>query len=118
MSVLNLFPARIPFINLFDGTLTTEAKRALLIVQERSGGILGAGISPPVVLTASSSPYSYTTIVAGSIIVDGGTVTKIQYIRGSASITLAVLNGKLELQPSDTVKVTYTVAPTLTFLPQ
>jgi hypothetical protein len=40
MATLNLFPARIPFVNA-DGTLTTEAFRALQIVFSRVGGALG-----------------------------------------------------------------------------
>lgn len=40
MAALNLFPARIPFVNA-DGTLTPEAYRALQVVFSRVGGALG-----------------------------------------------------------------------------
>lgn len=40
MSVLNLFPARIRFVNA-DGTLTAEALRMLEVLVQRVGGALG-----------------------------------------------------------------------------
>lgn len=40
MTTLNLFPARIAFVNA-DGTLTTEAYRALQVLFARVGGPLG-----------------------------------------------------------------------------
>jgi len=40
MTTLNLFPARIAFVNP-DGTLTTEAYRALQVLFARVGGALG-----------------------------------------------------------------------------
>ena len=40
MTTLNLFPARIAFVNP-DGTLTTEAYRALQVLFSRVGGALG-----------------------------------------------------------------------------
>jgi len=40
MTTLNLFPARIAFVNP-DGTLTTEAYRALTVLFARVGGALG-----------------------------------------------------------------------------
>lgn len=39
-TVLNLFPARVPFVNA-DGTLTSEAYRAMQTLMERVGGPLG-----------------------------------------------------------------------------
>jgi hypothetical protein len=117
MATLNLFPSRIPFVNLEDGTLTPVAQRSLQIVQDRIGGVLGDGVASPAVLTGFISPFSYTPLKAGSVIIQGGTVTKIQYSRGLFTIDLAVLNGKFELQAGDTIKVTYAVTPTITFLP-
>jgi hypothetical protein len=40
MSILNLFPARIRFVNA-DGTLTAEASRMLEVLVQRGGGTLG-----------------------------------------------------------------------------
>jgi hypothetical protein len=40
MSVLNLFPSRIRFVN-DDGTLTPEAMRMFQVLTERAGGVLG-----------------------------------------------------------------------------
>lgn len=69
---------------------------------------------PPIyTLTA---PASLTPIVAQdrlSIIVTGGTVTRLEYGRGSTFTTIPGLSGMIELSKGDSLRITYAVAPTL-----
>jgi hypothetical protein len=178
MAILNLFPARIPFVNQ-DGTLTAEAYRALNILFGRAGGSLGdngvdvfgdvSSIStsqppsdmsqsfqqvqqddmlrmthfevsqdspvqfiyqdiqqtttdksgaPPATVTVTASPFSYTADRDGFLVVQGGTVTKQEYGRTSTFTDVGLLNSMLPILLGDIIRVTYTVAPTVTFIPR
>lgn len=70
-------------------------------------------------ITVGTSPYSYTPNANGTVIVSGGTVSNISLIRGSTTITIATSTTNPVVVPvsiGDTVKVTYTVLPTIQFL--
>jgi len=70
----------------------------------------------PVPITPGTSPYAYLAPAAGTVVVDGGTVSLVTLKRGSSSaITLPV--GIAPVQEGDTVTVTYSVAPTMTLVP-
>jgi hypothetical protein len=177
MAVLNLFPARIAFVNP-DGTLTAEAYRALNVLFGRVGGSLGdngvdvfgdissisasqppsdmgmsiqtqpddtlsinhfevrqdspiqfieADIyqpisdksgSPPTTVTVTASPFSYTATRDGFLVVQSGTVTKQEYGRTGTFTDVGLLNSMLPILLGDIIRVTYTVAPTITFIPR
>ena len=165
MAVLNLFPARIPFVN-NDGTLTAEAYRALNVLFGRVGGSLGdngvdvfgdvssisssqppgdismflqnpsldssnqflyediqqpftdkSGASP-ISVSVTASPFSYAANGDGFLIVQGGTVTKQEYGRNNVFTDVGLLNSMLPILLGDIIRVTYTVAPTITFIPR
>ena len=63
------------------------------------------------------SPYSFAVPANGSFVVSGGTVSLIQLTRGRATVGLGVTSGIFPASTGDTFKITYTVAPTVTFLP-
>jgi hypothetical protein len=67
-------------------------------------------------LSATSSPFTYTAVEPGFLTIIGGTVSKITLIRGNS---LIVLTGSLivPVSISDTVIVTFSVAPSLMFIP-
>lgn len=175
-TTLTLFPSRIRFVNA-DGTLTPEAYRALQVLVERSGGILGDNgvdvfgdfgdlngsssqdssftdtvvqatevdqladmvqqlaqietfapdvIQPltdksmtlPEAVTVGASPYSYTARRDGYLAVTGGTVTKQEYGRRGVFTDVGLLTSMLPILQGDTMRVTYTAAPTITFIPR
>lgn len=71
---------------------------------------------PPTFQTLSGSPYTYTnnTVNDQSEIVQGGTVSKIEFSRnGGTFIDTGVTAGMFSLSPLDSLRVTYTVAPTI-----
>lgn len=82
--------------------------------------LLPAPISVPAVpegITVGASPYSFSPGFDGFAVVSGGTVTGITVSRDNGATTFAtgVLAGLFPLSLMDTLILTYTVAPTLTF---
>jgi hypothetical protein len=81
---------------------------------------LFSGLPPalplPVKLTAS--PFTYSPTVKGSVIVNGGTVSQVQFSRdGTHFFTTGQTAGMFTLNAADRLVVTYTVLPTMTFIP-
>ena len=71
----------------------------------------------PVGVTVGASPFvlQNTTQWDEDIIVQGGTVSKVEYSRdGTTYYDVGVVAGMFRLSPSDFLRVTYTVAPTMT----
>ena len=79
-------------------------------------------IAPPsfMDITVSSSPFSYEVKEPGNIFVSGGTVSGITLTRGTDTITVAPNTANPRIVPvavDDTVEVTYSVLPTMKFIP-
>ena len=77
----------------------------------------GARLAMPTNPTVTASPYVYTNNTGNdqSEIVQGGTVSKIEYSRnGGAYIDVGSIAGMFQLSPLDSLRVTYTVSPTIT----
>lgn len=70
------------------------------------------------VVTPGASPYTYTARCDGFLIVQGGTVSQLDYRRLAATVQIGVVAGLFPVQLGDGIKVTYTVAPTVTFIPR
>jgi hypothetical protein len=64
-----------------------------------------------------ASPFTYTAARQGMLLMSGGTVSLIQYGRGGTMFSLGVLAGPVGVMSGDQVRITYALAPTLTFLP-
>ena len=72
-------------------------------------------------ITVTASPFTYqnTTAFNGDVIISGGTVSDIEFTRDNTTFyTVGFIEGVLRLSPSDRVRVTYTVAPTMTYVPR
>lgn len=70
----------------------------------------------PFTITPSGSPYTYlnSTLTSVAVFVSGGTVSKLEYKRGSASpITIGLTSGMFLLTIGDSLIVTYSVVPTM-----
>ena len=81
---------------------------------------LFTGLSPgnETPLTVGASPFTYIAEVKGSVIVNGGTVSAIAFSRdGVTFYTTGQTAGMFMLNARDSLRVTYTVLPTLTFVP-
>lgn len=78
------------------------------------------GLSPAneVALTVGASPYVYTAEVRGSVIVSGGTVSAIEFSRdGVTFYATGQTSGMFTLNAQDRLRVTYSVLPTMIFVP-
>lgn len=81
-------------------------------------GFLPWDIFAPQVSTVGASPAAITAFTTGMFAVSGGTVTAITLTRGtSAAINLGSLGGVYSVCQGDILTVTYTAAPTVTFIP-
>lgn len=67
-------------------------------------------------ITVTGSPFSYTAQSNGYVLVTGGTVSAISFTRVSAHAT-GLITGFIPVDNKDVVTITYTVAPTITFIP-
>lgn len=77
--------------------------------------ILPSGVTP------GASPYTYqnTSGRPGDMIVSGGTVSAIAFSRDNATFYSAgTVSGVFPLSAYDFLRVTYTVSPTMTFIPR
>ena len=74
-------------------------------------------------ITVTASPFTvHQSDFAGFLIVKGGTVSKIEFYRGvtnttGAGIDVGVVAGCLPMAQEDSYKITYSGAPTVTFVP-
>lgn len=67
--------------------------------------------------TVTASPFSYLVKQPGMVVLSGGTVSLVQLIRGKITISMGTTTAfPVEIQ--DTVKITYSVLPTLKFVPR
>lgn len=81
---------------------------------------LWKGLAPrfETALTPSASPYTYSPEIKGSVIVSGGTVSLIRFTRnGTTFYNVGATAGMFTLNAADRLEVTYTVVPTMTFVP-
>lgn len=68
-------------------------------------------------VTAVASPFTYLAKARGNLIVNGGTVTSIQFNRSGTFYTIGLTAGMFNLCANDQLKITYSSPPTLTFVP-
>ena len=70
-------------------------------------------------ITVTASPFTYqnTSDYDVDIIVQGGTVSLVEFTRDNSNFyNVGVVAGMFHLGPSDRLKVTYTVAPTMRYI--
>lgn len=76
------------------------------------------GSSAPVVsVTVSASPFTYTVPVYGTVNIAGGTVSQIAVKRNGVSTNLGGVVGHFLQSKGDQLVVTYSVIPTMVFIP-
>lgn len=79
------------------------------------GSLLNSNAAPEVI-AVTASPFSYTAANDGLVIVTGGTVSLVEYGRGGVFTNIGTIAGAVPVSQGDVVRVTYTVAPTITFV--
>jgi hypothetical protein len=69
-------------------------------------------------VTVGASPFSYTPDNDGLLIVVGGVVTALAYGRQGTFTALGVVAGLVPVKSGDTVRITHTAAPAVSFIRQ
>jgi hypothetical protein len=73
---------------------------------------------PETAVTVGASPYDYNATRKGTVIVSGGTVSAISFSRdGVTFYSTGQTAGMFTLNATDRLRITYTVLPTVTFVP-
>lgn len=62
------------------------------------------------------SPFTYTAPSNGRVVVSGGNVSTIELGRTGVFVAIGLLAGIVPVSKDDQVRVTYLVAPTMTYL--
>lgn len=95
-----------------------DLARALLLAQDPVLQDPQPRAQPPQSVAVSASPFTYTAGFDGTIVVTGGTVSAISLIRQGTSVATGITAGLIPLSRLDSVQVTYSAAPTMTFFPR
>lgn len=70
------------------------------------------------VVTIGASPAIYTAVIRGQAHIGGGTVSSIEFSRDAVNwFDTGLTEGFVQMDRTDHLRVTYTVAPTVTFFP-
>ena len=84
--------------------------------------VIGNFTTAPSSISVGSSPFNYqnaSSTYDESVIVKGGTVSKIEFSRDNSTFyDVGVTAGMFTLNPADSLKVSYSVAPTMTSIPR
>ena len=97
--------------------LRSQIQNALILAQDSMLPDSPAAAQPVQSITVGASPFSYTAAFSGSVTVTAGTVSLISIVRQGTTVATGVTTGIFPAARGDVVQVTYTVAPTMKFLP-
>lgn len=78
---------------------------------------LTAPATPIEVVTVGASPFTYTAVHAGSLLIKGGTVNQISLIRARVTVITGLTTGFIPMSQNDQVEVTYAVIPDAWYVP-
>jgi hypothetical protein len=76
--------------------------------------------SPPANILSvivGASPFSYVAKQPGMLIISGGTVSAVNFTRGNITISMGTSEA-FPVEIADTISVTYSVLPTIKFVPR
>lgn len=80
---------------------------------------LGTPPGAEIPVTVGDSPFTYQAKIGGFAIVTGGTVSSIHFTRnGTTTYDTGLTQGTIPLSNGDSLVVTHTGAPHITFVPQ
>lgn len=68
-------------------------------------------------ITVGASPFTYTAPENGTVIVNGGTVSVVAFSRQGTLVGTGMTAGMFPVSIGDSIRVTYSVAPNVRFVP-
>lgn len=93
-----------------DGKLTPSWQRGLTRLAQLTPERKFRAVAP------GASPFAFTASTIGHLLITGGNVSAVALVRGAASVACP-LSGFIPMAGKDSVVITYSVAPTLNFIP-
>lgn len=93
-----------------DGKFTAVWQRALTRLAQLTAARKFLAVSP------GASPFTFTATTIGNLLIGGGAVSAVSLVRGAQSVACPS-SGFIPMAAKDSVVVTYTVVPTLNFIP-
>lgn len=85
---------------------------------QRVSALVNGQSNPPAVVVVGASPFSYEATSSGFVIVEGGTVSLLEYGRGVVFTSLGVTQGPIPISAGDVLRITHTGAPNVTLVAQ
>lgn len=80
--------------------------------------VIDGNPQPEEAVTLTASPMSYTAVIRGQAHIAGGTVSLVEFSRdGTNWYNTGITAGFVEMDTRDLLRVTYSVAPTITYFP-
>lgn len=79
--------------------------------------LMRGALLDPEVVTVGVSPYTYSAANDGVLVIEGGTVSQVDYVRNGTTVLLGIVAGSVPVLFGDSVIITHAGAPTATFLP-
>lgn len=103
----------------FDQPLSEKGVTSKVWYAFLSGLYRGIPPAAESAVTVGTSPFIYKAPQKGFAIVQGGTLSMVSYTRnGSTNYNTGATQGCFPLSAGDSLIVTFSVAPTITFVPQ
>ena len=83
------------------------------------GLLQGQPMGSPTGIVPGVSPFSYVVPLGGTVILSGGTVSKVEVSRdGVTFYVTGQTSGMFPISQGDTLRTTYSGAPVMTFIPR
>ena len=99
-----------PMVDPRTGVLTPEWVKHFAGQQSQAGKIASVSVT--------ASPFSYTANEIGHLHIKGGTVSSVTLVRARVSLLTGQISGFFPMSPGDVISIVYTVAPTVSFIPE
>ena len=84
---------------------------------QRFFNALVSAAAPIQSVTLTGSPFAFRAGSGGNLAVSGGTVSAIDITRGTTTVSTGATSGTFPVANGDVVSITYTVLPTVSFIP-
>lgn len=103
----------------YNEHLTTKGETTRGWYSFFAGLFTGQPVGQPVSVALATSPMAYRATQGGHLIIQGGTVTMVSLSRdGVTNFNTGQTQGIFPLSQGDTLFITYTGTPVLTFVPR
>jgi hypothetical protein len=101
----------------YKGVMTDEFPSDGKIAGVLASSVANGSTTAATAVTPGTSPAQLLASARGHFTVSGGTVSAIALVRNGVSTTLPGTSGIFPVSQGDTLSVTYSVVPTVEFIP-